>query len=78
MENPNVDEMPRRAKPKATSLALSVRQACDLLGFGRTTFYRAIREGRLPAKKWGGRTIVLRSDLEQFLNELPDHDQAPK
>ena len=32
--------------------------------------YDAIRDGRLVARKWGRRTIVLRSDLEAFLQGL--------
>lgn len=54
-------------------LTLNVREACELLGLGRSSFYRAIREGRLPAKKLGKRTLVLRADLERFLAGLPDH-----
>ena len=64
-------------RPKE-SLTVTVREACELLGFGKTCFYRAIREGRLPAKKWGKRTIVMRTDIEHFLDNLPSHEQAPK
>jgi hypothetical protein len=37
----------------------------------RGPLYRAIREGRLVARKNGKRTIVLPADWERFLNELP-------
>ena len=74
--NPNAKCASRRERPE--SLTVTVREACELLGFGKTSFYRAISEGRLPAKKWGKRTIVMRHDLESFLAGLPDHDQAPK
>lgn len=60
------------------SLTCTVREACELLGFGRTCFYRAIKEGRLPAKKWGKRTIIMRTDIEQFLDNLPNHEHVPK
>ena len=74
-ENPNDKCASRRPR---TSLTVTVREACELLGFGKTCFYRAIREGRLPARKWGKRTIIMRTDIDMFLDNLPDHEQAPK
>jgi excisionase family DNA binding protein len=50
---------------------LSVAEACAVAGIGRTKFYEAIANGSLRARKFGKRTIVLRSDLQDFLSELP-------
>ena len=50
---------------------LSVAEACAIAGIGRTKFYEAIANGSLRARKFGKRTIVLRSDLQDFLSELP-------
>ena len=50
---------------------LSVAEACAVAGIGRTKFYEAIANGSLRARKFGKRTIILRSDLQEFLSELP-------
>jgi excisionase family DNA binding protein len=50
---------------------LSVVEACSVAGIGRTKVYEAIADGRLKARKVGKRTIILRSDLQQFLANLP-------
>lgn len=39
----------------------------------RSKLYEDIRAGRLPAKKAGGRTIVLAEDWQRYLTELPDY-----
>ena len=50
---------------------LSVPEACRFSGLGRTKIYQAIAEGRLKARKYGKRTIILRNDLQEFLTALP-------
>jgi len=50
---------------------LSVREACEVAGVGRTRLYAAIAAGELLARKFGKRRIVLRSDLRRFLENLP-------
>lgn len=52
-------------------VGLSVDQAAQASGFGRTLLYEAIRDGRLIARKNGRRTVILRSDLDDFLSGLP-------
>ena len=55
-------------------LSYSISEACAMTGIGRTRLYEAIKQGLLPAKKYGKRTILLKDDLECFLNSL---DQYP-
>jgi excisionase family DNA binding protein len=50
---------------------LSVNETCTVAGIGRTKIYEAIANGSLKARKLGKRTIVLRSDLREFLVGLP-------
>lgn len=50
---------------------LSIWEASALAGIGRTKLYQAIRDGSLPARKYGKRTIVLRTDVVRFLEALP-------
>jgi excisionase family DNA binding protein len=52
-------------------LALSIPEACKCSNAGRTTVYKAINAGDLTAHKRGSRTIILASDLERWLNSLP-------
>ncbi len=59
-------------------LALSIAEATVEAGVGRDSIYQAIRTGALVAKKYGRRTIILRRDLDRFLNSLPNiHDRQP-
>lgn len=55
----------------AGSIALSVREACELCSLGRTSFYKFVKSGQIPARKLGRRTIVLPSELEQAFKSLP-------
>jgi excisionase family DNA binding protein len=52
-------------------LALSPAEAARLAGIGRTKLYEAIADGSLPIRKLGHRTLILRRDLEAFLDGLP-------
>jgi excisionase family DNA binding protein len=56
---------------RAQREGLSIIEACDIAGIGRTTLYQAISEGQLKARKIGKRTLVLRTDLQNFLSALP-------
>jgi excisionase family DNA binding protein len=50
---------------------LTVRQAVDVSGIGRTTLYALIRDGHLDARKVGRRTLIPGGPLDQMLNDLP-------
>jgi hypothetical protein len=51
--------------------ALSIADVCRESGLGRTLIFAEIKSGRLVARKCGRRTIILRSDLAQWLSSLP-------
>jgi excisionase family DNA binding protein len=53
-------------------LSYSIPEVSRETGLGKTTVYKAITEGRLRARKFGNRTIILADDLDQFLNSLPE------
>ena len=53
------------------SEALTIPETCAESRIGRTKLYEAIREGQLVARKFGKKTIILRSDLRRFLSALP-------
>ena len=56
------------------NLAFTLEQAAALSGVGRSALYAAARAGRLVARKCGRRTVVLRGDLQTFLERLPVSD----
>ena len=51
--------------------ALSILEACEVARIGRTKLYEAISDGQLKARKYGKRTLILRTDLSEFLAALP-------
>jgi predicted DNA-binding transcriptional regulator AlpA len=64
----------RRSKSTETKMekpAYRISELLELSPIGRTTLFRAIRRGDLPARKIGRATIVLARDFEEFLANLP-------
>lgn len=51
--------------------AYSIAEVLKLIPLGRTRLYEEISVGNLPVRKVGRRTLVLASDLDQFLCNLP-------
>ena len=50
-------------------LGLTIAEAAFAAGIKR--LYEAIADGQLTARKFGARTVILRSDLNSFLDALP-------
>jgi excisionase family DNA binding protein len=57
-------------------LAFTIREAAQLSSLGQTSIYKAIREGRLRSRKYGTRTIIARTDLLSFLDNLPEENKG--
>lgn len=57
-------------------LVIHRKEAAVLTGLSTASIDRAIARGQLKAKKYGKRSILLLSEVERFLHELPD--QQPK
>jgi excisionase family DNA binding protein len=69
-------ELPSFINPEKSRPALTRKEAAKLLGISLATLDRAIARGDLKAKKYGARTLLLSSELERFLGELPE--RAPQ
>ena len=52
-------------------ILLSITDTCRVLGIGRTFTYRLIGEGKLVARKIGGRTAVEMESIRSFAAGLP-------
>ena len=51
--------------------AMSVDEFCRWACIGRTKTYDEAKAGRLQLRKIGSKTVVLRTDAEQWLRSLP-------
>ena len=63
MPSPAVDTPPR--------LVLAIPEAASLIGRTSVATRQAIQRGQIPARKFGGKVVILRSELERFLDQLP-------
>jgi excisionase family DNA binding protein len=61
-----------------TQISLSIEEARIATGIGRTKLYAAINAGRLKARKFGKRTIILHDDLNAFLASLDNYPATAK
>jgi len=52
-------------------LCVTVRQASEMTGLGKTTLYELFKQRKLSRRKIGRRTVVLMSELSQFIASLP-------
>lgn len=54
-------------------IAVSIADAVQLSGVGRSSIYKAIGRGDLPIRKRGRRSLVMVDDLRKWLESLPSH-----
>jgi len=63
-------------------LTLPCRVVAKALGISLSGLYTLLKKGVIPSCRIGGRTVVRRTDLEKFVEELPvrpaQGDAAPK
>jgi hypothetical protein len=65
------------ASKGAPKRAFNVRGFCTEYGFCRDGAYKAIREGKLVARKYGRRTVITAQDAENFIASLPRLELPP-
>ena len=60
---------------QANRLAFSLADAASAIGVGKSILHELIATGKLPVRKLGRRSLVLREDLEEYLQGLPVHGE---
>lgn len=66
--------MPAATKKEYTKLLVSVSEAADMLGIGRTNLYHRINSKEIEAVKIGGRRLVKLASIEEFVDRASnDH-----
>ena len=56
-------------------IAVNINKVHEVAPWSRSTTYKLVAEGRLPARKLGRSTVVLVADLEQFIVGLREVTQ---
>ena len=51
-------------------ITVTILQACELTGLGRSTIYRLFDSGELQRLKSGSRTLIKVADLEAYIESL--------
>ncbi|MEW9838671.1 helix-turn-helix domain-containing protein [Mesorhizobium marinum] len=54
-----------------TKLAATINEAVEISGLSRSAIYKAAKEKRLTIRKNKGRSLILISELQTFLQSLP-------
>ena len=57
-------------------LVLSVAEAAELLGISKSLAYDLVARGELPARRFGGRIVVLWRPLDRLLAGEPAEEEA--
>jgi len=52
-------------------ITVTIAEAMNISGLGRSTLYRLFDEGKLTRRKCGQRTLILVAELTHYLNNLP-------
>jgi excisionase family DNA binding protein len=57
--------------PDTEKLGYTVPEACAVTGLSRSLLYKLMKGGEIPFRKVRSRTLLLRRDLEAFLENQP-------
>jgi len=52
-------------------IAVSIPEAAKMCGLGRSSIYKLLDEGKLKKRKLGKRTLILVSEIHEYLENLP-------
>lgn len=52
-------------------IALTLSEATEVSGIGRSSLYKLFNDGKLTPRKAGKKTLILVDELETYLRNLP-------
>jgi excisionase family DNA binding protein len=68
----------KQAIPLSERPTLTVDEFCEMIGFGRSTFYKAVEAGDIKVRKYGKRTFVTQEERKRFVENLPAGSTKPR
>lgn len=54
-----------------TKISVTIQEAVEISGIGRTSLYALFKSGELKPRKMGGRTLILVDELTDYVRSLP-------
>jgi excisionase family DNA binding protein len=76
-KKPNEPKHPKKPKtpkdiaiPLSERLTLTVNEFCSLVGLGRSTVYKAIKDRDLKLSKYGKRSFIKREEMLRFVGKM--------
>jgi excisionase family DNA binding protein len=54
-----------------TKLSVTIPEAAEMIGIGRSSLYALFKEKKLTPRKSGKRTLILVEDLKHYVENLP-------
>ena len=54
-----------------TKISVTIREAVQLTGIGRSSLYELFREGKIQPRKSGKRTLIILEELKRYIESLP-------
>ena len=64
------------SSPTGGKLAISIQEAADELGVGRSTLYEAVRRGQIHSIKIGKRRLISRRSLDELFARPSDNPES--
>src|SRR5262249_11424117 len=70
--NPNTNQTADTAPAPLGRVVYTVKETAYVLSLSLSTTYQLIRSGQIPAMKLGGRWVVPKRRLHEWVNNLPE------
>lgn len=54
-----------------TKISVTIPEAAEMIGIGRSSLYALFKEKKITPRKSGKRTLILVEDLKRYVENLP-------
>jgi excisionase family DNA binding protein len=71
MKQPAIKSVRKHTIPLSERPTLTVDEFCEMVGIGRSTFYKAVGAGDIKVRKYGKRTFVTKEEMMRFVANMP-------